>query len=124
VKRASLAADEILDLGQQKVAGRGIATVYYIIKALTDVGWSVAGEVPGAPPRYKPRGKAHHHHFHCLKCGKLSDLDGCLERLGELVPPSLYIVDHVALLYAYCTTCDRTRTSKFTATGRNQATKR
>ena len=119
-----LAADEVLDLAQQKVTGLGMATVYRTIKALSDEGWLVPVEVPGAPPRYEVRGKAHHHHFHCLKCGKLFELEGCLERLGKLIPPSFRVVDHVILLYGYCTTCDRTVSSKFAATGRSQATKR
>ena len=86
-----LAADEVLHLARQKMAGLGMATVYRTIKALTDEGWLVPVEVPGAPPRYEVRGKAHHHHFHCLKCGKLFELDGCLERLGKLIPPSFTV---------------------------------
>ena len=92
---------------KQKMAGLGMATVYRTIKALTDEGWLVPVEVPGAPPRYEVRGKAHHHHFHCLKCGKLFELDGCLERLGELIPPSFTVVDHVVLIYGFCAGCDR-----------------
>jgi Fur family ferric uptake transcriptional regulator len=102
-----LAADEVLELTQQKIAGLGMATVYRTIKALTDEGWLVPVEVPGAPPRYEVRGKAHHHHFHCLKCGKLFELEGCLERLGKLIPPSFRVVDHVVLIYGYCAGCDR-----------------
>src|ERR1700751_1143977 len=97
-----LAADEVLHLAQQKMAGLGMATVYRTIKALSDEGWLVPVEVPGAPPRYEVRGKAHHHHFHCLKCGKLFELSGCLERLGELIPASFRVVDHVVLIYGYC----------------------
>jgi Fur family transcriptional regulator, ferric uptake regulator len=119
-----LAADEVLDLTQQKVTGLGMATVYRTIKALTDEGWLVPVEVPGAPPRYEVRGKAHHHHFHCLKCGKLFELEGCLERLGKLIPPSFRVVDHVVLLYGYCATCARTRNSKPAAASRSHASKR
>jgi Fur family transcriptional regulator, ferric uptake regulator len=102
-----LAADEVLHLAQQKMAGLGIATVYRTIKALTDEGWLVPVEVLGAPPRYEVRGKAHHHHFHCLKCGKLFELEGCLERLGKLIPPSFTVLDHVVLIYGFCAGCDR-----------------
>jgi Fur family transcriptional regulator, ferric uptake regulator len=119
-----LAAEEVLDLAQQKVTGLGMATVYRTIKALTDEGWLLRVEVPGAPPRYEMRGKAHHHHFHCLKCGKLFELEGCLERLGNLIPPSFRVVDHVVLLYGYCATCDRTRKGRVAATSRNHASKR
>jgi Fur family ferric uptake transcriptional regulator len=114
-----LALDEVLHLAQQRVAGLGMATVYRTIKALTDEGWLVPVEVPGAPPRYEVRGKAHHHHFHCLKCGKLFELDGCLERLGKLIPPSFRVVDHVVMIYGYCAGCDRGPKVKPTAARRN-----
>jgi Fur family transcriptional regulator, ferric uptake regulator len=80
--------------------------------------------VPGAPPRYEVRGKAHHHHFQCLKCRKLFELEGCLEHLGKLIPSSFHVVDHVVLLYGYCATCDRTRKSRFVPASRDRAPER
>jgi Fur family ferric uptake transcriptional regulator len=114
-----LAADEVYHLAQQKMAGLGMATVYRAIKSLSDEGWLVPVEVPGAPPRYEVRGKAHHHHFHCLKCGKLFELDGCLERLGKLIPASFRVVDHVVLIYGYCAGCDHGPKVKPAAARRN-----
>ena len=102
-----LAADEVLELAQRKLAGLGMATVYRTIKALLDEGWLVPVEMLGAPPRYEIRGKAHHHHFHCLKCGRLLELNGCLERLGKLIPSSFRVIDHVVLVYGFCGECHR-----------------
>lgn len=102
-----LAADEVLQLAQQKMAGLGIATVYRTIKALTGEGWLVSVEVPGEPPRYEIRGKVHHHHFHCLKCRRMFELEGCLEQLGKMIPPSFRVVDHVVLIYGLCSSCAR-----------------
>jgi len=104
-----LAADEVLQLGQKNVSGLGIATVYRTIRGLTDEGWLIPVEIPGQPPRYELRGKAHHHHFHCLRCRRLFELEGCLERLGKLIPPSFRVVDHAVLIYGYCAACDRTQ---------------
>lgn len=104
-----LGADEVLELAQKKMAGLGMATVYRTIKALTDKGWLVPVEVPGAPPRYEVRGKAHHHHFHCLKCRRLFELEGCLEHVGRMIPPAFRVVDHVVLVYGFCAACDRVR---------------
>jgi len=110
-----------LQLTQQKIAGLGMAMVYRTIKALTDEGRLVPVEVPGAPPRYEVRGKAHHHHFHCLKCGKLFELEGCLERLAKLIPPSFRVVDHVVLIYGYCAGCDRGSKAQPKIAGRRSA---
>jgi Fur family transcriptional regulator, ferric uptake regulator len=107
-----LGADEVLELAQEKIPGLGMATVYRTIKALLAEGWLVPVEVPGAPPRYEVRGKAHHHHFHCLKCLRLFELQGCLEQLGKMIPPAFRAVDHVVLIYGFCAGCDRVRRPK------------
>jgi Fur family ferric uptake transcriptional regulator len=104
-----LAADEVLELAQKKTAGLGIATVYRTIKALTIEGWLVSVELPGEPPRYEVRGKVHHHHFHCLKCRRMFELEGCPERLEKIIPPKFHAVDHVVLIYGFCASCDRVR---------------
>jgi Fur family transcriptional regulator, ferric uptake regulator len=104
-----LGADEVLRLAQERVAGMGMATVYRTIKGLLDEGWLIAVEMPGQPPRYEIRGKAHHHHFHCLKCQRLFELDGCLEHLEKLIPSTFRVVDHVVLIYGYCAGCDPAR---------------
>jgi Fur family ferric uptake transcriptional regulator len=100
-----LAAEEVLGLAQQQMAGLGMATVYRTIKSLTGEGWLIPVEVPGAPPRYEMRGKGHHHHFHCLKCGKLYEIDGCLDQVERLIPADFTVVDHVVLVYGSCAAC-------------------
>jgi Fur family ferric uptake transcriptional regulator len=107
-----LAADEVLQLAQERIPGLGMATVYRTIKGLIDEGWLIAVEVPGQPPRYEVRGKAHHHHFHCLKCQRLFELEGCLEHLEKLIPSTFRVVDHVVLIYGYCAGCDPTRKAR------------
>jgi Fur family transcriptional regulator, ferric uptake regulator len=111
-----LAADEILRLAQERVAGLGMATVYRTIKGLAAEGWLVPVEVPGAPPRYEMRGKAHHHHFRCLKCGKLYELQACFEHLGKMVPPAFRLVNHVVIIEGFCAACERKK--KTTHNGR------
>ena len=107
-----LAADEVLQLAQERIPGLGMATVYRTIKGLIDEGWLIAVEVPGQPPRYEVRGKAHHHHFHCLKCQRLFELAGCLEHLEKLIPSTFRVVDHVVLIYGYCAGCDPMRKAR------------
>ena len=114
-----LAADEVLQLAQERIPGLGMATVYRTIKGLIDEGWLIAVEVPGQPPRYEIRGKNHHHHFHCLECGRLFELDGCLEQLGEMVPANFRAVDHVVLIYGYCAACGRGRKPRSVTARRN-----
>ena len=107
-----LAANEVLQLAQERIPGLGMATVYRTVKGLIDEGWLIAVEVPGQPPRYEVRGKAHHHHLHCLKCKRLFELEGCLENLEKLIPSTFRAVDHVVLIYGYCAGCDPTRKAR------------
>jgi Fur family ferric uptake transcriptional regulator len=116
-----LAADEVLQLAQEKMAGLEIATVYRAIKALTNEGWLVLVAIPGASPRYEIRGKAHHHHFHCLKCDRLFELKACVAHLGKMIPPTFQMIDHVVLIDGFCTECRRGRKVQRTATRRNSS---
>jgi Fur family ferric uptake transcriptional regulator len=106
-----LAADEVLRLAQDQVVSLGMATVYRTIKGLAAEGWLVPVEVPGAPPRYEVHGKAHHHHFRCLKCGKLYELQACFEHLGKMVPPAFRLVNHVVIIDGFCAACERKKKS-------------
>jgi len=100
-----LGAPEILAEARTSFAGLGIATVYRTVKALTEEGWLVPVELPGEPPRYELSGKAHHHHFQCKDCGKVYELDGCVDNLRNLLPRGFAISGHEVLLYGQCVTC-------------------
>jgi Fur family transcriptional regulator, ferric uptake regulator len=114
-----LAADEVFQLARHRMAGLGMATVYRTIKALTDEGWLIPVEMPGATPRYEVSGKAHHHHFQCLKCSRLFELEGCLEQVESLIPPTFRVVDHVVLINGYCASCNRMPKAQIAAARRN-----
>lgn len=100
-----LGAPEILAEAQMQASGIGIATVYRTVKALIEEGWLVAVELPGEPPRYERAGKEHHHHFLCKECGKLFELNGCVDNLKRLLPDGFRILGHDVLLYGACADC-------------------
>ncbi len=100
-----LGAPEVLASAQRHITRLGIATVYRTIKALVDEGWLVPVDLPGEPPRYELAGKGHHHHFHCRDCGKMFELNGCVDNLKRLLPPGFNISGHEVLLYGQCATC-------------------
>lgn len=100
-----LGAQEVLTEAQRQMKGLGIATVYRTIKGLTEEGWLVPVELPGEPPRYELAGKGHHHHFHCRDCGKMFELEGCVENLKKLLPKGFKTTGHEVLLYGACAQC-------------------
>lgn len=100
-----LGAPEVLDAAQASVSGLGIATVYRTIKSLVEDQWLVPVELPGVPPRYELAGKGHHHHFHCKQCGKVYELEGCVDNLKRLVPTGFQVTGHDVTLSGFCSFC-------------------
>jgi Fur family ferric uptake transcriptional regulator len=101
-----LSPAEALQWARTELPGLSIATVYRNIAALTDEGWLVAIELPGAAPRYEVAGKQHHHHFQCTQCGKLYELEGCEIALTSQLPQGFRMTGHEFFLYGACASCN------------------
>jgi len=100
-----LSPRELLDSARHEVEGLGIATVYRNLKALQDEGWIVPVELPGEPPRYEVAGKEHHHHFHCRRCDRVFEVDGCPGNLRSVTPDGFQLESHEFVLYGLCEEC-------------------
>jgi Fur family transcriptional regulator, ferric uptake regulator len=100
-----LSLEEALATAQQHHKGLGIATVYRNIKALIEDRWLTRVEIPGEPPRYETSGKQHHHHFHCNNCGRLYELERCVEQIKTPLPRGFHATGHEFFLYGICASC-------------------
>jgi Fur family transcriptional regulator, ferric uptake regulator len=100
-----LSPKEVLDQAQPQSPGLGIATVYRTLKSGVEGGWLQPVELPGEPPRYEPTGKQHHHHFHCRRCDRVYEIEGCLDDLRHLTPPGFVLEAHEIVLYGRCAGC-------------------
>ena len=100
-----MSPEEILAAAQQRASGLGAATVYRNIKSLLEEGWLVSVELPGQPQRYELAGKDHHHHFHCQACGRVFELQGCVDGFRQLLPRGFRVTGHQLLLYGECRAC-------------------
>ena len=87
------------------VEGISVATIYRNIHALLDDAWLSTVEVPGQPSRYEIAGKGHHHHFHCMQCGRIYDLEGCSLQLNPKLPRGFHVTSHELFLYGTCVNC-------------------
>ena len=104
-----LSPDEALKAARLHHPRLGIATVYRNIQALVAEKWLQMVVLPGDTARYEVSGKKHHHHFHCNKCGKLFDLDGCVARLKPKLPRGFHATGHEFFLYGTCGECSHQR---------------
>lgn len=100
-----LSPQEILDIARSRSPGLGIATVYRTIKSLTEVGVLTQVDLPGETPRFETTGKMHHHHFHCRKCDRVYELEGCPEGLSRMTPAGFSLEAHEVVLYGRCAAC-------------------
>jgi Fur family ferric uptake transcriptional regulator len=100
-----LSLEEALAAAQQHHRGLGIATVYRNLKSLVEDRWLTTVEIPGEPPRYEIAGKQHHHHFHCNDCGKLYELEGCVDQINTRLPRGFHATGHEFFLYGICASC-------------------
>jgi Fur family ferric uptake transcriptional regulator len=100
-----LSPKEILDRATADVPTLSLATVYRTIASLVDEGVLKAVSLPGQPPVYELAGKEHHHHFHCRRCGRTFELDGCLGNVNRLAPKGFHVDDHELTLFGTCPEC-------------------
>src|ERR1700679_1580629 len=100
-----LPPEEALSAAQRHYETLGIATVYRNIKSLLSEGWLDPVSLPGQATRYEVAGKAHHHHFHCRKCGRMFELGGCAGTVLPRPPKGFRVAGHELLLYGNCARC-------------------
>jgi Fur family ferric uptake transcriptional regulator len=102
-----LSTAEILASARKAVPKLGIATVYRAVRGLEADGAVRQVDLPGIVPRYEVSSKEHHHHFHCIGCTRVFELDSCPGDLAYLAPQGFVAEDHEVILYGRCADCAR-----------------
>lgn len=102
-----LSPAEIVDLAQDAAPNIGLSTVYRTLRWLEEHERIAPVRIPGEPDRYELSHIAdtHHHHFHCIGCGRVYDLDDCPGRFKDMLPPGFTLTDHTVVLHGRCATC-------------------
>ncbi|MEM8963753.1 MAG: transcriptional repressor [Acidobacteriota bacterium] len=101
--KGPLSAHEVRE--ELRDSGIGIATVYRALNDGVERGVFEPVEMPNGPTRYEPADRPHHHHFECLECNRVYDIEGCLDGLPNLVPDGFSLEQHEILLYGRCRKC-------------------
>ena len=103
-----LTAQELHDRARARLDGLGLATVYRNLNELEREGEVVPVHLPGDATRYEPAGRGHHHHFRCIRCDTVFELEvGCPLSLLEDVtlPGGMRVTGHELVLFGVCASC-------------------
>jgi Fur family ferric uptake transcriptional regulator len=100
-----LGIQEVFTLAAKERPGLGIATVYRTIKTLLADEVLREVELPGAVPRYELAHLDHHHHFHCRRCDRVYEIEGCPGRLKGLTPRGFKMEGHDLTITGLCAAC-------------------
>ena len=86
----------------------GLATVYRNLSSLEQDGAVVAVHLPQDATRYETAGRGHHHHFRCVKCQTVFEIEGsCPVALleGATLPGGLTVLGHELVFFGKCASC-------------------
>lgn len=100
-----LSVQEILESAKLCCVSLGIATVYRNIKVLLSEGKLISVDMPGGVVLYELPNLAHHHHFSCVGCLKVFDINVCGLNFQSLVPSGFQLQAHEILLSGFCNSC-------------------
>lgn len=102
-----LSIEEIHEVARETVPTLGVRTVYRVVRQLQEDAEVAAVTVPGGADRYEPASVAsrHHHHFHCTKCDRIYDVEGCAGGLQKLLPEGFTLEHHELTLSGRCAAC-------------------
>ncbi len=103
-----LTARELHERARAALPALGLATVYRNVSRLEEQGQVVAVHLPQDAVRYEPAGRGHHHHFRCVRCSTVFELDGsCPVAMleGATLPGGLTVLGHELTLFGLCPAC-------------------
>jgi len=101
-----LSAEEARELADDHQPGIGVATVYRAINHAVERGKLKPVALPGeTTARFEPAGLGHHHHFECVDCRKVYDLNGCPGGFKSLLPKGFTLENHDLTLFGKCAEC-------------------
>jgi len=103
-----LTAQEVHERASGRISGLGLATVYRNLGKLEEGGDVVAVHLPQDAARYELAGRGHHHHFRCVRCGSVFELEtGCPVAMleGVTLPGGQRVLGHELVLFGLCAAC-------------------
>lgn len=106
--RKHVTAQELYEKVNKKHPEIGFATVYRLLRELSDNSLVTEVRMGGQSARYELTPKHHHDHLTCQKCGKIVEFENKnIEKLQEQVAQhfGFKLTGHILELYGVCPKC-------------------
>ncbi len=103
--RGPLSAEDVLNLGRERVERLNLATVYRNLRIMVAEGILRRLNHPELGPLYERTDISHHHHFHCRRCDRIYELAGCALDVSGSTPAGFRTDEHEVFLYGVCAAC-------------------
>lgn len=102
-----LTVQEVHAQAQHELTGLGIATVYRTLKLLREQHQIDEITLPNGETRYERVGLSHHHHFQCVECQRVFDVEICPISIpqGTTLPGDYLVEGHEVTLCGRCPDC-------------------
>jgi Fur family ferric uptake transcriptional regulator len=100
-----LSIEEVLSASRRSHIAVSLSTVYRFVRALVDEGTLAVFELPEQGAFYELAGKAHHHHFSCVRCGRVYELNGCVSIEMLTLPKGFRAISHDLNVSGVCSAC-------------------
>lgn len=107
-KHHHFTVEELLEKVRRADHRIGYATVYRMLKLLTETGLALKREFGGGRARYEHVTDHHHDHLICIGCGEIIEFENDrIEELQEKVcrKHRFRLINHKMELYGYCQRC-------------------
>jgi Fur family ferric uptake transcriptional regulator len=101
-------AQEVFEAVAARNPAIGFATVYRLLRTLSEKKYVTEVRMGGLPARYEWAAKRHHDHLTCTGCQKIVEFENAqIEHLQEKVASEFgfLLTGHVLELYGLCPTC-------------------
>ncbi len=102
-----LSIEEIHEMAKSEVPSLGVRTVYRAVRRFEETKDIARVSVSGQSDRYESAevASSHHHHFHCVVCDRMFDVDGCPGQMAAMVPSGFVLEHHEITLSGRCDAC-------------------
>ncbi|HMD01714.1 MAG TPA: transcriptional repressor [Candidatus Baltobacteraceae bacterium] len=100
-----LSTEEVLSGAQRGGVRVSMATVYRFIRSMVDEDSLSVVELPGTVSLYELAGKGHHHHFSCVRCQRVYEIEGCVSLDDLRLPNGFRPLTHDVTISGACASC-------------------